>query len=207
MCEQHASGGRSVDRSRDSGRTAAGRQGSDDLQPEIAREGLMCANHYHTSHKPETTGQLTTRKGDEGEVSSTHFLPTNHHHRPPVQSSSTTRPMSLGASSPSSRALPPLPMELKRAILRYCDAGTLAVTSRVSLAFLEISSPLLYTDIQVAWDRLPALFSHRVSISLAKTKFATDWAGELQNWVLTCFGLVACLRTRPNSPGSDLGSR
>jgi hypothetical protein len=46
-------------------------------------------------------------------------------------------------------SLPILPIEVKGHILRFCDAPTLAVTSRVSLAFLELSGPLLYEVITV----------------------------------------------------------
>jgi hypothetical protein len=70
----------------------------------------------------------------------------------------------LSLSTPSSsRPLPLLPLELKRSILSFCSPATLAVTSQVSLAFLEMSSPFLYTDVVVFWERLPLLFSRRVS--------------------------------------------
>ncbi|KAL7417224.1 hypothetical protein BDY24DRAFT_377137 [Mrakia frigida] len=51
--------------------------------------------------------------------------------------------------TPLSRPLPPLPLELKHHILRFCDPSTLANTSRVSLAFLHLSSPILYQDIEI----------------------------------------------------------
>ncbi|KAL7410144.1 hypothetical protein BDY24DRAFT_418262 [Mrakia frigida] len=44
---------------------------------------------------------------------------------------------------------PSLPLELQHEILRQCDPSTLAQTSRVSLAFLDLSSPLLYRDIAI----------------------------------------------------------
>ncbi|KAL7415358.1 hypothetical protein BDY24DRAFT_413499 [Mrakia frigida] len=45
--------------------------------------------------------------------------------------------------------LPNLPIEIKANILRFCDQATLAKTSGLSLAFLELSSPLLRQDIHV----------------------------------------------------------
>ncbi|KAL7416732.1 hypothetical protein BDY24DRAFT_412226 [Mrakia frigida] len=61
---------------------------------------------------------------------------------------------SLSSESPqpnktSTQPLPLLPTELKREILRFCDPSTLAKTSLVSLAFLQLSSPILYLDIEV----------------------------------------------------------
>ena len=52
-------------------------------------------------------------------------------------------------SSKPPRPLPHLPLEVKGHILRFCDPSTLAVTSRVSLAFLELSIPILHDDIHV----------------------------------------------------------
>ncbi|KAL7417180.1 hypothetical protein BDY24DRAFT_438281 [Mrakia frigida] len=49
----------------------------------------------------------------------------------------------------SSRHLPYIPLELKHHILRFCDPSTLANASRVSLAFLQLSSPILYEDIEI----------------------------------------------------------
>ena len=48
-----------------------------------------------------------------------------------------------------SSASPPLPTEVKNRILRYCDRGTLAIASRVTLEFLQLSGPMLYQDITV----------------------------------------------------------
>ncbi|KAL7415806.1 hypothetical protein BDY24DRAFT_439660 [Mrakia frigida] len=46
-----------------------------------------------------------------------------------------------------SSTLPILPIELKKEILKFCDQPTLAKTSGLSLAFLQLSSPLLYRHI------------------------------------------------------------
>ncbi|KAL7415671.1 hypothetical protein BDY24DRAFT_381853, partial [Mrakia frigida] len=43
--------------------------------------------------------------------------------------------------------LPFLPTEVKKEILKFCDQPTLAKTSTLSLAFLQLSSPLLYRHI------------------------------------------------------------
>ena len=60
--------------------------------------------------------------------------------------------------------LPFLPLEVKKHILRYCDQGTLAVTSRVSLAFLEMSIPILHDEIIIdGFEVLEELFCSRVS--------------------------------------------
>lgn len=68
--------------------------------------------------------------------------------------------MSLSLSKP----LPTLPIELKREILGFCDPSTLAKTSLVSLALLELSSPLLYRDVTiVGLKALEKLLCDRVS--------------------------------------------
>ncbi|KAL7416749.1 hypothetical protein BDY24DRAFT_438579 [Mrakia frigida] len=71
----------------------------------------------------------------------------------PIPSALVKAP-SLSSESPqpnktSTRLLPLLPTELKREILRFCDPSTLAKTSLVSLAFLQLSSPILYHDIEL----------------------------------------------------------
>jgi len=53
----------------------------------------------------------------------------------------------MASSSPSS--LPFLPNELMKEILKFCDQPTLAKTSTLSLAFLQLSSPLLYRHITI----------------------------------------------------------
>ena len=60
-------------------------------------------------------------------------------------------------SSPQPSILPPLPLEVKGHILSLCDQGTLAVASRVSLAFLELAGPILYEHVHI--DGLDSLFS------------------------------------------------
>ena len=53
------------------------------------------------------------------------------------------------SSSSFSRRLPHLPLETQAAILRFCDVSTLAVSSRVSLAWLELAGPILYEHITI----------------------------------------------------------
>ena len=45
------------------------------------------------------------------------------------------------------KPFPPLPLELKGEILSHCDASTLANASSVSLAFLQLASPVLYNHV------------------------------------------------------------
>jgi hypothetical protein len=60
--------------------------------------------------------------------------------------------------------LPFLPLEVKHHILRFCDPSTLAVTSRVSLAFLELSIPILHDDIHIdGFEQAEQLLCSRVS--------------------------------------------
>ncbi|KAL7416871.1 hypothetical protein BDY24DRAFT_438690 [Mrakia frigida] len=62
----------------------------------------------------------------------------------------------------SSSPLPLLPLEIKNHILRFCDPSTLAKTARVSLAFLELSSPILYEDVHIhGFEHLKLLFCSR----------------------------------------------
>lgn len=59
-----------------------------------------------------------------------------------------------------------VPTEIKRHILKFCDRSTLAKTARVSLAFLELSFPLLYRNVlgQISGlYRLQRFFCERVS--------------------------------------------
>ena len=62
---------------------------------------------------------------------------------PPIHNNLETTKM----SSPTSTPLPFLPTEVKKQILKFCDQPTLAKTSGLSLAFLQLSSPLLYRHI------------------------------------------------------------
>lgn len=80
---------------------------------------------------------------------------------PPLpQVTSHTDPDSGRATLPD--ILPNLPTELKKAILRFCDPPTLATTSLVNLAFLELSSPLLYQEATVeGWDSLRMMLCRR----------------------------------------------
>jgi len=45
--------------------------------------------------------------------------------------------------------LPFVPTEIKGHILSFCDQSTLAKTSSLSIAFLQLSSPLLYEDVVI----------------------------------------------------------
>ncbi|KAL7412340.1 hypothetical protein BDY24DRAFT_103362 [Mrakia frigida] len=64
--------------------------------------------------------------------------------------------------SPSPSYLPYLPTELKALILHFSDSQTLARAARSSLAFLHLSSPLLYQDVVVEGaEQLHRLFCSR----------------------------------------------
>jgi hypothetical protein len=90
----------------------------------------------------------------------------NHHHRIPGHPPPSTRIPSLEMSNQSS-PLPDLPLEVHGHILRFCDPSTLAVTSRVSLAFLDFSGPLLYRDIVITGrDQLEMLIRSEVSTAI-----------------------------------------
>ena len=65
--------------------------------------------------------------------------------------------------------LPNLPLEVHHHILRLCDPPTLAITSLVSFAFLELSSPLLYNDVNITLGKqTEQLFCSRVSHALIR---------------------------------------
>jgi len=84
---------------------------------------------------------------------------------PSIPLFSQTSAMDPSAISPLPGSLPYLPLETKHPILRFCAVSTLARTSQVSLAFLELSCPLLYRDIHLPGAKLlPLLFSERVSL-------------------------------------------
>ena len=62
---------------------------------------------------------------------------------------------------------PSLPIEMKRAILSFCDAPTLAKASLVSVSFLELASPFLYKNIVIyGLQHFEKLFYEEVSIYL-----------------------------------------
>lgn len=62
-------------------------------------------------------------------------------------------------------ALLSLALEFNTTSSAFAIPSTLAATSRVNLAFLELSSPLLYTDInRIGFQKLASLFYTRVSI-------------------------------------------
>ncbi|KAL7409635.1 hypothetical protein BDY24DRAFT_402497, partial [Mrakia frigida] len=66
------------------------------------------------------------------------------------------------SSLPSSLPLPSLPIELNRSILSFVDTQTIGRCCRVSLAFLEIASELLYRDVEVEGiERLKDMFCTR----------------------------------------------
>ena len=84
-----------------------------------------------------------------------------------LQPDNTLPASSLPPLPPSLLPLPPLPMEIKRQILAFADTGTLALCSRVSLAFLEMASELLYKDVEiVGFERLEEFFCSRVRFFL-----------------------------------------
>ena len=66
-------------------------------------------------------------------------------------------------SSKTLQPFPAIPLEIKGAILSFCDAATLANASSVSLAFLQLASPLLYDDINIELgEQTEKLFCARV---------------------------------------------
>jgi len=72
--------------------------------------------------------------------------------------------ISSDASQPCLQPFPFLANELKKEILRFCDPSTLAKTSLVSLAFLELSTPFLYYEVETrGCKQLSLLFKPRVS--------------------------------------------
>ena len=88
---------------------------------------------------------------------------------PPPASPISALPPSLEiypppSDTPTSKPLPSLPTELKKNILRFCTPATLAKTSGLSLAFLQLSSPPLYDEIDiVGFKIMKKLFCSRVS--------------------------------------------
>jgi len=71
---------------------------------------------------------------------------------PSSSASSLTLPPPLDSTHPANPIpahLLRLPLEVHHEILKFCNLSTLSQTSRVSLAFLQLSGPLLYRDIFV----------------------------------------------------------
>lgn len=65
----------------------------------------------------------------------------------------------LSSLSLVSPFLKQFPIEIYNEVLKHCDPSTLARASRVSLAFLELSSPLLYRDVKlVGFEQMVELF-------------------------------------------------
>ncbi|KAL7416912.1 hypothetical protein BDY24DRAFT_378682 [Mrakia frigida] len=70
----------------------------------------------------------------------------------------------LSSLSLVSPFLKQFPIEIYHEGLKHCDPSTLARASRVSLAFLELSSPLLYRDVKlVVFEQMAELFCDRES--------------------------------------------
>ena len=71
--------------------------------------------------------------------------------------------MDGGLRQPWSGTSPPLPVELKREILLYCDPPTLAGCCLVCHDFLDLCGPLLYKDVYItSVDQLAQLFRQEV---------------------------------------------
>ena len=78
-------------------------------------------------------------------------------------------------TSISSRPLPHLPFETQAHILRFCDRPTLAVSSRVSLAWLELAGPILYEHVIVRGrEQLEMMIRTEVSRSCSLSR-STSW--------------------------------
>ena len=83
----------------------------------------------------------------------------------------------------ATRALSPFtkhfPIEIHNEILKFCDPSTLAKVGRVSLAFLELSSPLLYRDVElVGMDKMAELFCDREARLLSSLSSASFLKGR-----------------------------
>jgi len=85
----------------------------------------------------------------------------------PFPSSHPQQPRDLEKMAASiSSPLPSLPIEIKKEILKFCDPPTLAKTSSLSLAFLQLSSPLLYRHVTIKGPRqLKMMLSLVVSLT------------------------------------------
>jgi hypothetical protein len=103
----------------------------------------------------------TRRELDQFTDSSLSPVSTSSHHHHRGHSYPPYHPFKM---SNIPHSLPILPLEVKGHILGFCDVPTLAVTSRVSLAFLELSGPLLYRDVVIrGCDQLDLLVRTHVS--------------------------------------------
>lgn len=110
------------------------------------------------------SSSLELGKKDSSPSALIDLAPTSTASFPSATVHATTRGSTPSAASSMDLSFPPLPIELKREIFRFCNQSTLAVTSQVSIAFLELSSPLFYRDVVVmGYDGLIRLFCESVS--------------------------------------------
>ena len=106
-------------------------------------------------------------EGDELDLTelALHALPTLDTDEP-IHLSTLASYSPITMVSPDSRALPHLPLETQAAILRFCDPSTLAASSRVCLAWLELAGPILYEHITIKGrEQLDLLISLEVQAS------------------------------------------
>ena len=91
---------------------------------------------------------------DEGHSSNRdgHFSPSNGHHLLP-QICPNMDPSAFSSLLLVTPFLKEFPIEIYNEILKFCDPSTLAALARVSLAFLELSSPLLYRNVELVGTR------------------------------------------------------
>lgn len=111
----------------------------------------------------------------------------------------------LSSSSSPIRTLPSLPTELKKEIPRLCDCSTLARTSRVSLAFLQLSAPLLYSHV----DLQGAEQFQRMLVERVRDIFAPYISSEPRERQLMRFDFLSSRTQPPNliSPPSSPSTR
>jgi len=144
--------------------------------------------------------------------------PTLSIHSPPSFFIISTLQMKPRHTIRPSSPLPFLPPEMKQHILRFCDPSTLAKASRVSLAFLELSSPILYQDIELiglvssrnsSAQRVGNLSSSRVSCARGFGRGEVSNASSSHLLPPSLFSIVLCLlllaekkRPPPASPPS-----
>jgi hypothetical protein len=98
---------------------------------------------------------------------------------PPEPSTEPDPSTSLIDMSSCSSSLPDLPLEVHEHILRFCDPPTLSRTSRVSLAFLELSIPLLRGEIHIeGLEKMEKLLCSRVSGQTSSSHVLCDLASR-----------------------------
>ena len=126
-----------------------------------AHDGIVTKKEVCVREKERREGLSSfAAKGERRvEAQTSSSPPTLSIHSPPSFFIISTLQMKPRHAIRPSSPLPFLPPEMKQHILRFCDPSTLAKASRVSLAFLELSSPILYQEIElIGLGKLEKLF-------------------------------------------------